>query len=294
MGERAIPPGGLPSELERVAARAAGQEAGENFPVALRLLPPRPRSHLRRVYAYARLVDDVGDSARGDRLALLALIDNDVRALFDQVRGQSGGPRLAIVRDLRAVVDECALPPEPLLDLIEANRVDQVVSGYETFGDLLGYCRLSAAPVGRMVLHIAGAVTARNIADSDAICAALQVLEHCQDVREDAVAGRVYLPAADLRVAGIQCSELRADSTNARLRQVIAQQVDRAAAMLGSGPPLVRRLSGWSRLAVAGYVAGGLATVDALRRADHEVHARHVRPSKRGTALHAIRLITGR
>jgi squalene synthase HpnC len=294
MGESALPLGELPIELEWVAARAGGQAAYENFPVALRLLPRRAQNHLRRVYRYARFVDDVGDSARGDRLALLAFIDIDVRALFAEAPPQSGGPHLPIVRDLQAAVDECGLPLQPLLDLIEANRVDQLVSAYETFDDLLAYCRLSAAPVGRIVLHIAGAVTERNVADSDAVCAALQVLEHCQDVREDAVAGRVYLPAADVRTAGAQRAEFDADTTSAPLRQVIAEQVDRAAAMLGAGRPLVGRLSGWSRLAVAGYVAGGLATVDALRRADHEVHARHVSPSKRGTALHTVRLITGR
>jgi squalene synthase HpnC len=295
MRERALPLGGPPVEFEWVAARAAGQAADENFPVALRLLPRRPQTHLRRLYAYARFVDDVGDSAQGDRLALLEFIDNDVRKLFAGTRAQQpDGPRLPIVRELQAVVDECELPPEPLLDLIEANRVDQLVSAYETFDDLLDYCRLSAAPVGRMVLHVADAVNERNVADSDAVCAALQVLEHCQDVREDAVAGRVYLPAADLRAAGVQRTELHADSTSARLRQVIAEQVDRAAAMLGSGRPLVRRLSGWPRAAVAGYVAGGLATVDALRGAGHDVHGRHVSPSKPGTVLHSVRLIMGR
>jgi squalene synthase HpnC len=280
--------------LEWIGMRAARQATAENFPVALRVLPKRARAQLGHAYAYARLVDDVGDRAQGDRVALLEFIENDVKALFGAGRSQSAGPQLPIVRDLQTMVDECNLPPEPLLDLIEANRVDQVVSAYETFDDLLAYCRLSAAPVGRIVLHIAGAVTERNIVDSDAVCAALQVLEHCQDVREDAVAGRVYLPAADLRAAGVPRTELDARSTSTRLRQVIAEQVDRAAAMLGSGRPLVRRLSGWSRLAVAGYVAGGLATVDALRRADYEVHERHVSPTKRGTALHSVRVIMGR
>jgi squalene synthase HpnC len=294
MGERAAPVGGPPIELARVATRAAAQQAGENFPVAMRLLPPRPRDHLRRAYAYARFVDDVGDCARGDRLALLDFIDEDVRALFVRAQPPSDRPTLPIVRDMAAVVAECELPPDPLLDLIEANRVDQLVSAYETFDDLLDYCRLSAAPVGRIVLHIAGSATERNVVDSDAVCAALQVLEHCQDVREDAVAGRVYLPAADLRAAGVHRTELEAHSTSSRLRQVIAQQVDRAAAMLREGRPLVRRLSGWSRLAVAGYVAGGLATVDALRRADYDVLARHVSPTKRHTAAHGVRLIVGR
>ena len=294
MGERALPLGGPPVELEWVAARAARQATGENFPVALRLLPRRPQNHLRQAYAYARFVDDVGDSARGDRMALLDFIDNDVRALFAGARPQSSGPQLPIVRNLQAIVDECGLPPEPLLDLIEANRVDQLVSAYETFDDLLDYCRLSAAPVGRIVLHIAGAVTDRNIADSDSVCAALQVLEHCQDVREDAVAGRVYLPEADLRAAGFSTPNFTPIRRAPDCARSSPSRSTAPAAMLASGRPLIRRLSGWSRLAVAGYVAGGLATVDALRRADYEVHAGHVGPSKRRTALHTVRLITGR
>lgn len=294
MKELAISLGGTPAELEWISARAAGQSTAENFPVALRLVPKPAQEKLRRAYAYARLVDDVGDTAQGDRLALLDFLEQDVRRLFPGAQQLSAGPQLPTVRDLQAIVDECELPPEPLLDLIEANRVDQLVAAYETFDDLLDYCRLSAAPVGRIVLHIAGAVTDRNIADSDAVCAALQVLEHCQDVREDAAAGRVYLPAADLRAGGVQPTELDADSTSTPLRRVVAAQVDRAAVMLGDGRPLIRRLSGWSRLAVAGYVAGGLATVDALRRADHDVHAQHVSPSKRRTALHSVRLILGR
>jgi squalene synthase HpnC len=294
MKERALRRDGQQAAIEWIAARAARQATTENFPVALRVLPRRAREHLGRVYAYARLVDDVGDSAPGDRLALLEIIENDVRALFAAATTQSAGPQLSIVRDLRTVIDECHLPAAPLLDLIEANRVDQLVSSYETFDDLLDYCRLSAAPIGRMVLHVADAATESNIADSDAVCAALQVLEHCQDVGEDAAAGRVYLPAVDLRAAGIQSAELHADSTSAALRRVISAQVDRAAAMLEPGRPLVRRLSGWPRVAVAGYVAGGLATVDALRRADHDVHARHLRPSKPATGWYAIRLIVGR
>lgn len=292
MEDLALPLSGASGELESIAARTAAQASAENFPVALRVLPGGPRALLSRAYAYARFVDDIGDSARGDRLALLDLVESDVRALFPGA-GQAA-PRLPIVRDLRAAVEQCDLPAEPLLDLIEANRVDQRAVSYETFDDLLAYCRLSAAPVGRIVLHIAGAATERNIADSDAVCAALQVLEHCQDVGEDAAAGRVYLPAADLRAAGVATSQLQTTSTGYGLGWVVADQVERAVALLRPGRALVRRLSGWSRVAVAGYVAGGLATADALRRADYDVLGQHVVPSRRRTALHALRLIGGR
>jgi squalene synthase HpnC len=271
--------------LERVALRSAGQMAGENFPVALRVLPALPRQRLARVYGFARFVDDVGDEAEGDRNQLLDLIDDDVRAL------PHGTSKLAAVVALRPVVDECAIPLAPFLDLIEANRVDQHTYRYETFDDLLGYCRLSAAPVGRIVLYIAGAAYADNVVDSDAVCAALQVLEHCQDVGEDARAGRVYLPAADLKTAGVPDDELLAARTSPRLRSVIAVEVDRAADLLAAGRPLVRRLSGWARLAVASYAAGGWATVSALRQADYEVLARNVRPSRSRTVAHAARLL---
>ncbi len=154
----------------------------------------------------------------------------------------------------------------PLLDLIEANRVDQHVGRYETFDDLLGYCRLSAAPIGRLVLHIADAATERNIADSDAVCAALQVLEHCQDVGEDARAGRVYLPAADLRAAGVADGrpDRRDDEPAAARRRRPAGRA-RAGAAAGRAAAWCAGCRGWARLAVAGYVAGGLATADALR-----------------------------
>src|SRR5882757_6791169 len=178
--------------LERLAAASAAQAGSENFPVALRVLPKDPRDKLMRAYAFARFVDDVGDEAPGDRLALLDVIEADVRAL------PSGTAVLPVVRALRPLVEERSTPLAPFLDLIEANRIDQRVHSYPAFSDLLHYCDYSAAPVGRIVLHIAGAATEQNILDSDAVCNALQVLEHCQDVAEDARAGRVYLPGVEL------------------------------------------------------------------------------------------------
>src|SRR5664279_5207060 len=117
--------------LAGIASRSAAQSGSENFPIALRLLPSGPRAQLARVYNFARFVDDVGDEAPGDRLRLLDMIDQDVHALW------GGLPVLAPVRDLRSVVDDGAVPIEPLLDLIEANRVDQHTAAYESFEDLL-------------------------------------------------------------------------------------------------------------------------------------------------------------
>ena len=277
--------------LHTLARRSAGQMGRENFPVALRVLPRGVRADLAAVYRYARFVDDVGDEAPVDtagRLQLLELVERDVLLLA------GGAPSLPPVADLGGVTQRHGVPVTAYLDLVEANRVDQRQASYETFDDLLGYCRLSAAPVGRIVLHVAGAATEANVADSDAVCAALQVLEHCQDVGEDARRGRVYLPATELRARGVADTALRAAGTSPALRAVIADQVARARGLLAQGRPLVGRLSGWARLAVAGYVAGGLATADALDRAGHEVLARPVTPSKPRTALTAARVWAAR
>jgi squalene synthase HpnC len=277
--------------LETVAVRAAAQMTGENFPVALRLLPRTVRADLARVYAFARFVDDVGDEAPGgpaQRLALLDAVEAELHAI------DGGAPRLGVVAALRPILGPGKVPLQPFLDLVEANRVDQRVSRYETFDDLLGYCRLSAAPVGRIVLHVAGAATERNLDDSDSVCAALQVLEHCQDVGEDARAGRVYLPAADLHAAGVNPADLTGSGTPSELRRVVAEQVTRSRAMLHVGRPLVGRLSGWARFAVAGYVAGGWATADALDAAHQDVLGAAIRPSRARTVRHALRELRGR
>lgn len=265
--------------LAAVAGRARDQAGDENFPVALRVLPREPRARLLALYDFARFVDDVGDAGYdvggravtpADRLALLDLVDADLDA---------ESPVLAPVVAL-APLRAAGVPARPFHDLVAANVHDQQVTEYATFADLVGYCRLSADPVGRVVLSVAHAATPERLAWSDDVCTALQVLEHCQDVAEDARAGRVYLPQADLR---------RGDE-----RDAVAVNVARASALLAAGPPLVRSLSGWARLAVAGFVAGGLATADALGAAGYRTDGPTVKPGKGGTARHALRLLAGR
>jgi phytoene/squalene synthetase len=178
-----------------------------------------------------------------------------------------------------------------LVGLIDANRMDQSVSRYETFDALLDYCALSAAPVGRLVLEIAGVDSESARRASDDVCNALQVLEHCQDVGEDGRNGRIYLPLADLRAAGVPESAVLAAQTSPALRGVVALQVRRARGLLGSGDQLLAELRGWARVAVAGYVAGGYATAVALERGDYGVLEHVLRPSRRRTATTALRLL---
>jgi squalene synthase HpnC len=277
-----------------LAANAPGQSTAENFPVALRVLPRAPRKKLQAAYAFARLVDDVGDEYSGDRLAMLDYIERDVARLAapstESISSAQLDPRLPVVAALWPLVHESGVRLSEFRDLIEANRRDQSVLEYETFEDLLDYCRLSANPIGRIVLAVAGGSTAQNLTDSDAVCSALQVLEHCQDVGEDARAGRVYLPQRDLELAAVPRTDLTAPDTSPALRAVILKQVDRAEGMLQAGRGLIAALSGWGRLAVAGYVAGGETTAEALRRSGGEVLSQSVRSSKGVTVARTARL----
>ncbi|WP_019634148.1 squalene synthase HpnC [Actinomadura atramentaria] len=255
----------------------------ENFPVATRVLPARHRADLRAVYGFARLVDDVGDEAPPERRAeLLDLIDAELDAV---AAGRT--PRLPQLRRLAPTVRDRGIPLDPFRDLIQANRQDQVVDRYATFDELLKYCTLSAEPVGRIVLHVFGRATPELMDASDRVCSALQVIEHCQDVGEDYARGRVYLPADDLRRFGCTDDDLALPYTPTRLRGVVALQAARAAALLAEGaPPLLAGLAGWARLAVAGYVAGGRATLAALDRGRHDVLGRELRAGR-------VRLLAG-
>jgi squalene synthase HpnC len=233
------------------------QARDENFPVASRLVARDTRGHLMAIYGFARLVDDVGDEAQGDRLALLDQIEEELDALY-----AGRPPQHDVLRSLAPTVQACALPAEPFRRLIEANRRDQVVKRYETFDELLGYCQLSAAPVGELVLRVFGAATPQRIALSDRVCAGLQVTEHLQDVAEDYARGRVYLPREDLAHFG--CSDEQVAGGGEALRAVLSFEAVRARMLLAAGAPLARQLPWRARLAVAGFVAGGLAALDEL------------------------------
>jgi squalene synthase HpnC len=280
-------------------ALLAAKASAENFPVALRLLPRRYRGHLMAVYNFARTVDDIGDEAPPDqRLGLLDDLDEDLSRLYAarQDSLQPGSqPRHPAVRGLAEVVTDCAIPVRPFRDLIAANRQDQVVTRYETFDDLLGYCTLSANPVGRIVLHVFGCSTPDRAGLSDAICSGLQIVEHLQDVAEDLDAGRVYLPAADVRSHGCTEQDLTGRVAPPQLRRLIAFEADRAATLISSGAPLVSQLHGAARVAVAGYVAGGRAALAAIARADYDVLAATPKPAKSRTVRElASTLVRGR
>ncbi|MFZ0170489.1 MAG: squalene synthase HpnC [Acidimicrobiales bacterium] len=254
--------------LGDVVARAAE----ENFPVASHLLPRRVRSQLLAIYGFARLADDIGDEAEGDRLAQLDWLEAELQL------AASGEATHPVAQRLTPWLREGDADLEPFRCLIEANRMDQRVRRYDTFDELVGYCMLSAAPVGRLVLQVFGASTPERIALSDRVCIGLQIVEHLQDVSEDAAHGRVYLPREDLDRFGCSEAELAAAAAGPALRRLIAMEAERARSLLAAGVDLGRQLSLRRRLAVAGFTAGGMAAIDSIRRADYDVLAVRCRP----------------
>jgi squalene synthase HpnC len=237
----------------------------ENFPVALRALPGRLRHDLLAIYRWARYVDDVGDETTEDATVALKALAVDVQQLYDGQRAAT--PQ---VEGLRSLVHRHAVPVEPWLSLVEANLVDQQVTRYATFTDLVGYCALSADPVGRLVLHVFDAATPDRLELSDRVCTGLQLVEHWQDLREDYSRGRVYLPQEDLELFAVPEHALGAARATPDLRDLVRYETDRALAWLDAGAPLVSTLHGWARLSVSGYLNGGRAAAAGLRRAGYD------------------------
>jgi len=248
------------------------------------------------VYGYARLVDDIGDGdlppggndaawlgvppdSADDRLAMLDAFEADLRQVFGTASsdpcGQSPpatGPGHPILRMLRPTVRRCRLTPEPFLGLIEANRQDQKIRRYARYEDLAAYCELSANPVGRLVLEITGTATPERIRSSDAICTALQIIEHLQDVAEDLrVRDRIYLPEEDMSRFGVTEADLTAPTGGARLRALVKFEAERARDLLNEGTPLVGSVHGRLKLLLAGFVSGGRAALAAITAAGYDV-----------------------
>jgi squalene synthase HpnC len=252
-------------DADGVFARATG----ENFSVASALLGRETERHLTAIYGYARLVDQIGDASPGDRLALLDLLEAEIAGIYDG----ASIPTHPVLARLAPTINDLRLPPGPFQRLIEANRLDQRKLDYETFDELVAYCNLSADPVGELVLHVLGAATPERIALSDKVCTALQLVEHWQDVAEDRAAGRIYLPADDRARFEVTPADLDGNVTPQQVRNLLAFEVARARELLDEGALLVGMLHGRARIAVAGYVGGGRAALDAIAASGYDVLA---------------------
>jgi len=247
----------------------------ENFPVGSRLLPRPLRPAVAAIYAFARSADDIADEGElppEERLRRLAAY----REELDRI--ERGAPTSdPVFLRLRPVIAAHGLPLQPFRDLLAAFAQDAVKDRYADYAELLDYCRRSADPVGRLLLHLFGAATPENLRRSDAICSALQLVNHWQDVGIDlgkGPNGRIYLPQDELRRFGVSTEALRSRRADADFRALMRFQVERARALMLEGRPLGRALPGRVGLEIRAIVAGGLRILDKIEAAGYDVFNR--------------------
>jgi squalene synthase HpnC len=245
----------------------------ENFSVATLLLPRRLLPHFHAVYSYCRWADDLGDETGGGprASALLRWWGDELRACYN------GTARHPVMVALRPSIDRFRIPPEPFLDLLVAFEQDQHVKRYETYDQLLGYCRYSANPVGRLVLYLCEAFDDERAALSDHICTALQLANFWQDVARDLDIGRVYLPAEDRQRFGYSDAELDGRQFTPAFAELMRFQVERARGFFNQGAPLVARMPAAYQADIDLFLRGGLAILRKIEAAGYNVWAR--RPS---------------
>jgi squalene synthase HpnC len=234
----------------------------ENFPVASFLLPRRLRGPIVAIYGFARTADDVADEGDAPAPARLAALDRIGEALDRAVRGETAPddpfPGLA------EAIARHALPAAPFHDLLSAFRQDVTTTRYPGYADVLDYCRRSANPVGRLVLHLYGAASPANVALSDAICTGLQLVNFWQDVGEDWRRHRVYLPQEDLVRFGVTEAHVAEARCDERWRALLAFETARARSLLASGSPLPGALPWRLALELRAVLAGGHRVLDAI------------------------------
>jgi squalene synthase HpnC len=266
----------------RAAARAATRAHDENFPVAFLLAPRDVRADMRAVYAFCRATDDLGDEAPGTAAERLAGLDAWEADLRRAAHGGPSDPRLAALAD---AIERRQLGLDPFLRLIEANRMDQRRSRWETYDDLLEYCRHSATPVGEMVLGVLGYRDAWRVGMSDATCIGLQLVNFWQDVARDlSERDRIYLPLADMERFGVSEPDLRRPTASEPVRRLLAFEVERARDHLLAGEPLHRFVPRRVALDLRMFSAGGLALCDAIARQEYDTLARRPAPGRAGRA----------
>ncbi|HEY5640546.1 MAG TPA: squalene synthase HpnC [Dehalococcoidia bacterium] len=281
LAQDTAPPPALDEAYEHCRRIALGRY--ENFPVVSWLLPRALRPHIYAVYAYCRGVDDLGDEAEGDRLALLDGWERELRAAYD---GSPSDPRFVALAN---TVREFDIPREPFERLIEANRRDQTVKRYATFDELLDYCTYSANPVGHLVLYVFGYRDPVRQEMSDATCTALQLTDFWQDVTLDLEQGRVYIPQEDMERFDVSEDDLRSRRVTPDCRRLIAFEVKRTREYFDDGVGLIGVVSGRPRTYLRLFTLSGLAVLDEIASRGHDVLTSRPTLSRRRKALLAAR-----
>ncbi len=273
-GNRNLPVPTL-AEAERYCRRLARRHY-ENFTVGGLVLPQRVRGDVANVYAYCRWADNLADetAGSGQGLPLLWWWQTELDACYE------GRTRHPVFVALRQTIRKFDIPRQPFADLLTAFRQDQTVCRYQTFEDLLGYCRNSANPVGKIVLCLAECQDPERVALSDSICTGLQLANFWQDVARDWQMGRVYVPLEDCRRFGVDQAALGVAPCTPPVRDLMAMQVERAERYLREGMPLLARMPRPWQLSVALFAHGGLEILKAIRRQNYDVLSRRPTVSK--------------
>ncbi len=262
----------------------------ENFHVVSRFLPKALRPHFHAIYAYCRISDDLGDEV-GDcssALALLHVWGQELDACYE------GRARHPVFVTLAETIRACSIPREPFADLLTAFRQDQTVTHYATMQDVLGYCRYSANPVGRLVLYACGEVSEENFRFSDATCSALQLANFWQDVRVDFAKGRVYLPQDDMRRHGVSDETIAKGVATPEFRALLQEEVDYARSLFEAGLPLIGRVNRELAVDLDLFSRGGLAILRAIEQQGYDVLRARPSLSKRAKLALAMRAIGGK
>jgi squalene synthase HpnC len=239
----------------------------ENFSVATWFLPKRLRQHFFNVYCYCRISDDLGDET-GDRAASLQLLDEweaELNACY------SGSPRHPVFVALAGTAREFEIPRHEFSDLLTAFRQDQTVTRYETFDDLLGYCRNSANPVGHLVLYLCGYFDSERQQLSDFTCTALQLANFWQDVSVDYQKGRVYLPLESLRRFRVSEEDIASNRNTPQFREMMRFEVARAREWFELGLPLAGKVRRELAIDIELFSRGGQEILNAIERQDYAV-----------------------
>ncbi len=241
----------------------------ENFPVASWLCPPRLRPPIAAIYWFARTADDIadeGDAPAAERLADLSEYRADLDACVSTGADSRRWPQ--VFHPLRRAIDAFALPQPLLADLLDAFRQDveksRDAAGYADRAALLDYCRRSANPVGRLLLHLYGVQGAQALAESDAVCSALQLINFWQDLSVDLPRGRYYLPAQDALRYGLDPAAPASWPAHPRAPALVAELVGWARELMLSGAPLVHRVPGRAGWELRLVVQGGLRILDRI------------------------------
>jgi squalene synthase HpnC len=270
----------LPIELGEAQryCRALAKRHYENFTVASWLLPLRLRQHFFNLYAYCRWADDLADEIANPAESL-RLLDWWETKLRDCFLGHAVHP---VFVALTETIKSFTIPIDPFVELLTAFRQDQCVTRYDSFDDVLKYCRCSANPVGHLVLYLGGCYSDERTKLSNSICTGLQLANFCQDVAIDWDRGRIYLPQNDCRDCGYTEEMFKLRDCNESFIKLMKLQVDRAEKHLLAGLPLVEIMPKELRLDIALFINGGLAILNAVRRLRFNVWAKRPTVSKIG------------